>query len=1051
MSAALVRDEPFTALDGARDAVARGHRVIPVHRSPAPGRCACGDRCEPGSRGKHPIGPRWRDRASADPAQLDQWARQHPQCNWGGATGQASDLWVVDLDLGDDGDPLGEQTWTALFGLLPDTRIVQTGSGAKQLHFRYPRRSRADGKPWANTAKVIGPGIDTRGEGGQVVLPGSVSGKGPYVLLADRPLLDAPDAVLDHIEAVERERFAQKRGAQGARPTGLPGSAPVLTVVGGGAFTPGWVTAAVAGVVRDLEAVQPGQGRNTALNGAAYRLGRLVGAGVLAEDEARSALEAACDVNGYTAKDGTGARDATIRSGLESGIARPADPPAPREPGMSDDDREIARVLDGGDPDEVAALESALGVADVAAWRARHRPTDEATRLADRRPATDAAAPAMAGGDRFDPHRPVLDDARAAVIAPWAAVQVARAVAGIRAGRSTPGTVAAAERGQQAPALALRAWSLGGIAHYPAAGLDRSAVIGRLVDAALARGDEVAALGADTLRAVANTAWSAGVAEPMLPLDPDDERVPRRGSGKRACLPSAEEMAKVALAAETGDDEPPVAALVAFADQQWTFGNDGAGWLYAVPRTGPRTVGPVGERSPFRRRLTARAFDELGRTFRGEAYSQALDILRTRAEQAPAAPLHLRVAPWRDGTGRAGIVLDLGTPDARVVEVTGDGWRVVDAGPVHPYFRVPVESRPLPEPTRGGSLTPLADLLGVASDSRLFRVVVGWLVTALLHPEDDVPTLWWTGPQGAGKTTRSALVTSVLDPRSTRAGRPGKGGQLGRSTEDILVAAAARFIVTYDNLTTISTRQSDVLCGLVTGTSNEGRERFTDDQAAVIDVQRAMSITGRRLPLGVGTDLLDRLAVLDLERMGGADRRTSAALWAAFAEHHPAILGALLDLAVAVLTHRPAVEAQGAPLPRMSTHGLVLRTLDRITADQPDGGGYFHAYVTTVRLAKGQRASGDPLIAAVLDLLERHGRTWTGTAGDLLDALARPADRDVPWPGNGRVLSQRLAESPDVLTAAGIRVRQVKSGSVRRLELTAADPDDSPTDGGEPA
>ena len=195
------------ALAGARNAVARGWRIIPVYSMRDASMCGCGRTTCTDSKGKHPIGTKWQTRATTDPARVDTWARAHPRCNWGVATGIESDLYVVDLDLGKDGEPLGEQTWTELFGPIPDTHRVRTGSGAMQLYFRYPHRAHADGRPfpWRNTAKLIGPGIDTRGEGGQCVLPGSVSGKGPYELIADRPLLAVPDALLDHIEAAERK------------------------------------------------------------------------------------------------------------------------------------------------------------------------------------------------------------------------------------------------------------------------------------------------------------------------------------------------------------------------------------------------------------------------------------------------------------------------------------------------------------------------------------------------------------------------------------------------------------------------------------------------------------------------------------------------------------------------------------------------------------------------------------------------------------------------------------------------------------------------------
>jgi hypothetical protein len=66
-----------------------------------------------------------------------------------------------------------------------------------------------------------------------------------------------------------------------------------------------------------------GAGRNHALNGAAYSLGKLVGAELLDADTVEEALLGACETNGLAAWTGTYACYATIRSGLTAGQREP--------------------------------------------------------------------------------------------------------------------------------------------------------------------------------------------------------------------------------------------------------------------------------------------------------------------------------------------------------------------------------------------------------------------------------------------------------------------------------------------------------------------------------------------------------------------------------------------------------------------------------------------------------------------------------------------------------------------------------------------------------
>jgi hypothetical protein len=78
------------------------------------------------------------------------------------------------------------------------------------------------------------------------------------------------------------------------------------------------------GVIAKLAGIPTG-GRNTALNGAAWTLGRWVAAGALAQSDVEDELYSAAERNGLVADDGDRQCWATIRSGLSAGLQDPKD------------------------------------------------------------------------------------------------------------------------------------------------------------------------------------------------------------------------------------------------------------------------------------------------------------------------------------------------------------------------------------------------------------------------------------------------------------------------------------------------------------------------------------------------------------------------------------------------------------------------------------------------------------------------------------------------------------------------------------------------------
>ncbi len=150
--------------------------LLPINSD---GTCGCGDRtCKDG--GKHPS-CKWGEKSLGAGAQVPV----PPGFGVGLATGARSDVIVIDLDRKGGVDGLAA---LRALGEVPDTLAVATPTGGFHLYFKHP------GFRIGNSASVIGPGIDVRGDGGYVVLPPSPHKVGGHYEWIDQnvPIADLP-------------------------------------------------------------------------------------------------------------------------------------------------------------------------------------------------------------------------------------------------------------------------------------------------------------------------------------------------------------------------------------------------------------------------------------------------------------------------------------------------------------------------------------------------------------------------------------------------------------------------------------------------------------------------------------------------------------------------------------------------------------------------------------------------------------------------------------------------------------------------------------------
>ena len=197
-------------------------------------------------------------------------------------------LTVIDQDDGGDVSGLN----------LPKTVTVKTASG---YHYYF-----YSDKPIKNTASKLSKNVDTRGEGGQVVYPGSIHPVTgtlyeflPGLSPSDIGVADLPEHIYKLLTT--------------AKPAPTPRPKKTNDTV-----SMKYALAAVEYETRNVRNAAEGQ-RNDALNKAAFSLGTLISSGHLCADTASDNLLAAALDAGLTRSESIN----TIRSGIDSGKQHP--------------------------------------------------------------------------------------------------------------------------------------------------------------------------------------------------------------------------------------------------------------------------------------------------------------------------------------------------------------------------------------------------------------------------------------------------------------------------------------------------------------------------------------------------------------------------------------------------------------------------------------------------------------------------------------------------------------------------------------------------------
>ncbi|MFN0018638.1 MAG: toprim domain-containing protein [Pirellulaceae bacterium] len=456
---------------------------------------------------------------------------------------------------------------------------------------------------------------------------------------------------------------------------------------------------------------------------------------------------------------------------------------------------------------------------------------------------------------------------------------------------------------------------------------------------------------------------------------------------------------------DASDDEQSQATIVANMAVDWDLWHTPAKDSYAtIPMGDHQETWPIRSQA-FKRYLAMRFFEESNKAMNSEALSAAVNLIEAQAlfhgEEKMA---HVRVAE-HDGN----IYVDLCNAAWQVIEVTPEGWSVLDKSPVQ--FRRSRGMLPLPLPQHGGNIDQLRGFLNV--DDSTWPLVVAWLISTL-RPRGPYPILALFAEQGSGKSTTGRLLRELVDPNAASLRAEPNDGR------DLMIAANNAWCLAYDNLSNIPPWLSDALCRLSTGGGFATRELYTDKDEIIFDSQRPVLLTSIE-EVASRSDLLDRCLIVWLTAISEDQRRSEAELMAAYEKARPQILGALLDGVSTALRRLSTVNLPG--LPRMADFAIWATAAETSFGWKP--GTFIAAYSGNRESVNEVALEASPIARHLLGHLEEHGE-WSGTARELLEQLdgraTEQTKRQNSWPKNPRSMSGHLKRLAPNFRAAGWQI-----------------------------
>jgi len=347
--------------------------------------------------------------------------------------------------------------------------------------------------------------------------------------------------------------------------------------------------------------------------------------------------------------------------------------------------------------------------------------------------------------------------------------------------------------------------------------------------------------------------------------------------------------------------------------------------------------------------------------FADDVYKSACDTAASLAvfnENTQRVQTHVRIAQLEDS-----IYYDLATPDRKAIKMTKEKVEMTHLSLNDPVFVNSARTAPQVMPElmiTGQGIPELMNLIRIIPEQQeLFKVHL----VCLMLESAPVPLMSFVDEMGQGKTTLSGTIKIIIDPQSDVI--VDNVSKLPKNGVDRIVSFSQKYLHVFDNLSHITPEESDDVCRAVTGSSNEKRKLFSDEDLIVATYKRKFVLNGIGLSVDRG-DFIQRTVQYKLTPLTPETMMSNKQYNEKIQKIRPFVLADIFNLMSRSLKMYENVEEElQGKLPRMSDFAIWGECISRCIGNKP--GEFLKSYNKTMADSTNEAAENHGIVAYILE------------------------------------------------------------------------------------
>ena len=302
-------------------------------------------------------------------------------------------------------------------------------------------------------------------------------------------------------------------------------------------------------------------------------------------------------------------------------------------------------------------------------------------------------------------------------------------------------------------------------------------------------------------------------------------------------------------------------------------------------------------------------------------------ISKTTMNGTQKVPIYNRIAQLENE-----IWYDLGNSKWQAIKISEGKIQTVKLDENSPVFR---RSQSLQEqimPRKGNNLALdlLVNLLHISKQDQLvFKVNL----ICLFLQAYSMPMIVFDGSAGSIKTTVTATVKMTVDPTGKR--REDNVSSMAEKPNDLIIQLYNRYLTSFDNVSYIDPKLSDILCRAITGSNNQRRKLYTDDDEAIHSFRSKIVLNGI-IPTLDYPDLQTRLISYERDTIDESNLLTEKEFQEKLDELLPSVLGQIFITLAKALELYNTLNDKIKPKTRLSDFEVWGEIISRCMGNAPN-------------------------------------------------------------------------------------------------------------------